>query len=69
MKKLIYAAMFVLGTLSFSACDSSTNTTTEADEKVIDRDTISTEVEVQETIIETDTSTRTRSVETDKPSQ
>jgi archaellum component FlaF (FlaF/FlaG flagellin family) len=69
MKKLIYAAMFVLGTLSFSACDSSTNSTTEADEKVIDRDTVSTEVEVQETVVETDTSTRTREVETEKPKQ
>jgi archaellum component FlaF (FlaF/FlaG flagellin family) len=65
MKKLMYAAMFVLGTLSFSACDSSTSSTTEADEKVVDRDTVSTEVEVQETVVETDTSTRTRTVETD----
>jgi hypothetical protein len=68
MKKLMYSALFVLGTLSFSACDSST-TANEADERVIDRDTVSTEVEVQETVVETDTSTRTEKVETDKPKQ
>jgi hypothetical protein len=68
MKKLMYAAMFVLGTLSFSACDSSTSTT-ESDERVVDTDTVSKEVEVQETVVETDTTTRTREVETEKPKQ
>lgn len=66
MKKLIYAALFVLGTLGFSACDSSTTSTTESDERVIDRDTVGTEVEVEETVVETDTTTRTETRETDK---
>jgi hypothetical protein len=65
MKKLTYAALFVLGTLSFAACDSSTSTTGESDERVISTDTVSTEVEVEETVVETDTMTRTREVETD----
>lgn len=66
MKKLMYAALFVLGTLSFSACDSSTSSTAESDERVISTDTVSTEVEVEETVVETDTTTKTREVETDK---
>ena len=65
MKKLMYTAMFVLGTLSFSACDSSSTSTTGGDEKVVDRDTVSQEVEVQETVVETDTTTKTRTVEAD----
>ncbi len=64
MKKLLYAAMFVLGTLSFSACDSGSKTGG-GDEKVVDTDTVAKEVEVQETVVETDTTTRTREVEAD----
>ena len=69
MKKVMYAALFVLGTLSFSACDSSTSSTTESDERVIDRDTVGTEVEVEETVVETDTTTRTQTMETDTTKQ
>ncbi len=69
MKKIVYAAMFVLGTLSFSACGNSGTTNTDENETVIDRDTVSTEVEVQETVVETDTTTKTREVETDTTKQ
>ena len=56
--------MFVLGTLSFSACDNAGTSTTDENETVIDRDTVSTEVEVEETVVETDTTTQTETVET-----
>lgn len=60
----MYAAMIVLGTISFSACESKTNTSdTEADETVVDTDT--TSVEVEQTVVETDTSTKTQTIETD----
>lgn len=62
MKKAIYAAMIVLGTISFSACESKTNTT-EADETVVDTDT--TSVEVEQTVVETDTTTKSQTIETD----
>lgn len=44
-------------TFSLSSCDSSTSSTTDMDERVIDRDTVGTEVEVEETVVETDTTT------------
>ncbi len=58
----MFGAMIVLGTLSFTACESKTGTT-EADETVVETDT--TSVEVEQTVVETDTTTKTQTVETD----
>jgi len=58
----MYVAMIVLGTLSFSACDSKTEST-DTDEAVIDTDT--TSVEVEQTVVESDTTTQTETIDTD----
>jgi hypothetical protein len=63
MKKFMFGAMLVLGTLSFTACENKTSTN-DADETVIETDT--TSVEVEQTVVETDTTTKTETVETDK---
>lgn len=58
MKKLLFVGAIVLGTFAFSACES--KPATEADETVVDTDTlIETDTTVQQTIVETDTTTTT----------
>jgi hypothetical protein len=69
MKKLLYASVFAFGTFAFTACDNAGTGTTDRDETVIDRDTVVTEREVQETVIETDTTTRTETIDTDQQRQ
>ena len=70
MKKILLTGIAVLGTLSLFSCER-TNNNTEGDnlgdnKSVVDRDTIVTEYDVKETIVEYDTTTRTRSVNADK---
>jgi hypothetical protein len=66
MKKMIYAAMIVLGTISFSACENKSNSSdSEADETVIKTDT--TAVEIEQTVVESDTTKNTKTIETDSP--
>lgn len=58
MKKIMYVAMIVLGTISFSACENKSTTDSETDETVMESDTSSmgtgTEMEV-DTTTSTDT--------------
>ncbi|QHT69603.1 hypothetical protein GXP67_24615 [Rhodocytophaga rosea] len=63
MKKIMYAAMIVLGTISFSACENKGTSDAEADETVVETDT--TAVEVEQTVVESDTITKTETIETD----
>lgn len=67
MKKLLFASAIVLGTVGFSACDSNkTETTTDNNEMVIDRDTTVSEVEVDRTVVEMDTTVETNTVDVEK---
>jgi uncharacterized lipoprotein NlpE involved in copper resistance len=70
MKKLIYAGAVVLGSLSLLACERTNDTTSleaEEDNKVVvDRDSVATEYEVTETVVEYDTTTRTKTVDATK---
>ncbi len=65
MKKLFFVGAVVFGTLSLSSCDNQGRTGTDADETVVRSDTVVSEYEVQETIVETDTNTRTESIDRD----
>jgi hypothetical protein len=65
MKKLFFVGAVVFGTLSLSSCDNQGRTGTDSDETVVRSDTVVSEYEVQETIIETDTSTRTETIDRD----
>jgi hypothetical protein len=66
MKKVMYIGVIALGTLGMVACDSGTNTTTDSDERVIRTDTVSTEYEVERTVVETDTTTETETIDIDR---
>ena len=69
MKKILLTGLAVLGTLGMFACertntDNNDNDTELEDNKaVVDRDTIVTEYEVEETIVEYDTTTRKKTVD------
>ncbi|WP_347157029.1 hypothetical protein [Pontibacter chitinilyticus] len=65
MKKLFFAGALVLGTLSIYSCDSNTGTATGDNEKVIDADTTVSEVQVEKTTVDMDTSTTTETIDTD----
>lgn len=70
MKKILLSGIAVLGTLSLFSCER-TNRNRDADtlednKSVVARDTIVTEYDVKETIVEYDTTTRTRSVDAEK---
>lgn len=70
MKKIFLTGIAVLGTLSLFSCER-TNKEAEGDnlgdnKSVVDRDTIVTEYDVKETIVEYDTTTRTRSVNAER---
>ncbi|CAN5888328.1 hypothetical protein BH24BAC1_BH24BAC1_02030 [soil metagenome] len=64
MKKL---PMFFLaaGLLAFTGCDSGTGTTSDS-ERVIGRDTVVTEMEVRERVIDIDTTERTETIDVDR---
>ena len=58
----------MLGSVGFSACERSDKHTTSTEDKsvVVDRDSVPTEYEVTETVVEYDTTTRTKKVDVDK---
>ncbi len=67
MKRTIYAGIIILGSMSLLACER-TNKTTDAEadaEKgvVVERDSVPTEYEVTETVVEYDTTKRTKTVD------
>ena len=68
MKKLIIPCVVLAGMIGFTSCERTNNEentedTLEDNKAVVDRDTIVTEYEVEETIVEYDTTTRTKTVE------
>ena len=70
MKKILFAGVVLFGSLSLAACERTDKTTSleaqEDDNKVVvDRDSVATEYEVTETVVEYDTTTRTKTVEAD----
>ncbi len=69
MKKIIMGIALV-GTFGMASCERTNSTednetTLDDNKEVVDRDTIVTEYEVEETIVEYDTTTRTRTVDPD----
>ena len=62
MKNVMYAGLFLLGTLTFSSCDSKTS---DSSGTVVEKDTVETEYKVEEKVVETDTTTRTTTIEKD----
>lgn len=65
MKKILVAGAVVLGTMGMFACDNNNETVTEDEGVVVDRDSVATEYEVTETVVEYDTTTRTKTVDAD----
>ena len=66
MKKILFAGVVVFGSMSMVACDrTGDGGTTEQEGVVVDRDSVATEYEVTETVVEYDTTKRTRTVEAD----
>lgn len=67
MKKIFFAGVVLVGSLGLGACERTEKTTSleaEEDNKVVvDRDSVATEYEVTETVVEYDTTTRTKTVE------
>ncbi|MDO6391844.1 hypothetical protein Q4E40_17030 [Pontibacter sp. BT731] len=69
MKKILYAGFGMLfGTMALVACDNTdrTGTTASDNEKVVDRDSVATEYEVTETVVDYDTTTNTKTVDADR---
>ncbi|MBC5992267.1 hypothetical protein H8S84_05395 [Pontibacter sp. SD6] len=67
MKKIFFAGAIVLGTMGMFACDNNNNEAVTEDEGVVvDRDSVATEYEVTETVVEYDTTTRTKTVDVDE---
>jgi hypothetical protein len=68
MKKIIAAGALVLGTLSMFACERQNENTTDKEGEesvVVDRDSVATEYEVTETVVDYDTTTRTKTVDSE----
>lgn len=63
---MIFASAAVLGLLSFSACDTKKTGGKGSDETVVERDSVPSEYEVTEKVVETDTTTRTKTVDADE---
>ncbi|MCX2741519.1 hypothetical protein [Pontibacter anaerobius] len=67
MKKIILASAALVGSLSLAACENTEKTTSLENEEdntvVVDRDSVATEYEVTETVVEYDTTQRTKTVE------
>lgn len=69
MKKVMYAGFAVLfGSMGLVACDNDNRRgSTESDtERVVGRDSVATEYEVTETVVDYDTTTKTRKVDVDR---
>ncbi|GGG14920.1 hypothetical protein [Pontibacter amylolyticus] len=69
MKKILYTGFGILfGTMALVACDNTDRTgTTESDtERVVDRDSVATEYEVTETVVDYDTTKNTKKVDVDR---
>jgi hypothetical protein len=66
MKKIMLAGLALVG---MSACDSNDSSTTMESEKdnkvVVERDSVATEYEVTETVVEYDTTKRVKTVDAD----
>jgi hypothetical protein len=67
MKKIVTVCIATLGTIGMYACGGGEHTENDLDDNkaVVERDTIVTEYEVEETIVEYDTTTRTKTVDRD----
>ncbi|WP_255481295.1 hypothetical protein [Pontibacter sp. Tf4] len=69
MKKIIAAGLFMIGSVGMMACERSNHndTSLEAEDNkvVVDRDSVPTEYEVTETVVEYDTTTHTKTVDAD----
>ncbi|WP_266205253.1 hypothetical protein [Pontibacter kalidii] len=69
MKRIFLAGVVAVASLSLTACERTDRTTSleaEEDNKVVvDRDSVATEYEVTETVVEYDTTTRTKTVDAD----
>ncbi len=68
MKKVLYAGVAVLiGSMGLIACDNNRTGTTESDtERVVARDSVATEYEVTETVVDYDTTHNTKKVDVDR---
>ena len=70
MKKIVYAGFGVLfATMGLVACENNRTGTTANDsdtERVVDRDSVATEYEVTETVVDYDTTTNTKKVDVDR---
>ncbi|MCC9138335.1 hypothetical protein ACFSKU_21710 [Pontibacter silvestris] len=70
MKKLLLAGTVVLGSLSLYSCGGNEGASTTSDnEMVIDQDTAVSEYEVDRTVVETDTTTESQTIEADSVQQ
>lgn len=65
MKKLFFAVAVLFGSFSLYSCDNKA-TESDANEQVIDSETKVSEYEVEETVVETDTTTRTETIDADE---
>ncbi|WP_255593737.1 hypothetical protein [Pontibacter sp. HSC-14F20] len=68
MKKILYAGFGVLfGTMALVACDNNrTDNATESEGVVVEKDSVATEYEVTETVVDYDTTTNTKKVDVDR---
>ncbi|WP_299986513.1 hypothetical protein [uncultured Pontibacter sp.] len=67
MKKILYAGFgLMFGMMGLVACDNSGTGATESDGTVVHKDSVATEYEVTETVVERDTTTNTRTVDIDR---
>lgn len=70
MKKLLFAGAVLLGSMSLYSCGGEEGAvSTETEGTVIDQDTVVSELEVERTVIETDTTTETETIETENEVQ
>ncbi len=69
MKKLMIAGGLLVGTVGLFSCETRDNNTTANEGEssvVVDRDSVATEYEVTETVVDYDTTTRTKTVDAEK---
>lgn len=67
MKKIFLVGVFAFATLGLYSCGNQEGVTeTDADETVIERDTTVSELEVERTVVETDTVTETETIDTEE---
>ncbi|MCJ8165087.1 hypothetical protein MKJ04_09545 [Pontibacter sp. E15-1] len=67
MKKIVLGCALLLGFAGLAACESTerSDATVQDNKVVVDRDSVATEYEVTETVVEYDTTTRTKTVDAD----